>query len=195
MKQLKLLGLALVAMFALGITVTSAFALPDISITLGGAYPLHLNFADNGATVTKLESGAGTQLEGKGVSILLLTGELTALGTFRADFLNVTRSGTNCNSVGDATNVVLTEGSFHIVYTNLSPLTLGTLFLPKTVIIDCGKLEIEVKGDVIAGMNGIGTEATEAHGHQRRAERFKRHTGNQRILQRRRDESRSQARR
>ena len=60
--------------------------------------------------------------------------------------------------------MILWEGSFHVVYTNLSPLTLGMLLLPKSIILDCGKLEIEVKGDVIAGMNGIGTEATELTG-------------------------------
>jgi len=43
MKDLKLFGLALATLFTVGMSVVpSAFALPDISVTLLGAtYPLH----------------------------------------------------------------------------------------------------------------------------------------------------------
>jgi hypothetical protein len=162
MNRLKLLAVSLVAMFAMGIMATSAFALPDISLTLpGSTFPLHLNFADNGKTKTELQSASGAVIEGAGLSLLLLIGELTALGTFRADFLNTKRAGVACNSVTDAKEVILTEGSFHVVYTSLSPLTLGILYLPKAFEVECGALLIEIKGSVISSFNGIGTEGSE----------------------------------
>ena len=131
MKRLKLLGVMLVAMCAMGLMATSAFALPDISVTLGGTYPLHLNY-EEATNKTKLENVNGAGLEGTGLKVLYLIGQLTALGTFRAIFSNVVREGEKCLNTGTA-GEVLTEGSFHIVYTSLAGSTqglqLGTLFL------------------------------------------------------------------
>jgi hypothetical protein len=146
----------------MGIMATSAFALPDISLTLpGSTFPLHLNFADNNKTKTELQSASGAVITGEGLSLLLLIGELTALGTFRADFLNQKRVTKVCHSVGDAAGVILTEGPFHVVYTNLSPLLLGILYLPNSFEVECEGLLIEIKGSVISSFTGIGTENSE----------------------------------
>ncbi len=163
MKRLKLLGVMLVAMCAMGLMATSAFALPDVSITLSGsAYPLHLNYTSP-TVQTLLEEAAGGRLKGVGLTLLLLTGELTSLGTFRADFTNVeeVKSLKKCNSTSDATGVVLTEGSFHVVYTNLSPLLMGVLYLPKEVVILCEGFNLNVRGSVLSSLNAAGNEATE----------------------------------
>jgi hypothetical protein len=153
MRPLKVLGVALVTMFVFGITVTSASAtLPDISIALGGAYPIHMNFSDNGTTKTRLETTGTEALKGEGLLVLLLTTELSALGNFEALFLNVKEGKTSCNSVGDKAGEVLTKGEFHIVYPSLSPLTLGVAFLVEEVVIECAKLKIKVKGCALASI-------------------------------------------
>jgi hypothetical protein len=140
----------------------TASALPDTSLTLpGSTFPLHLNFADNGVTRTQLQSASGVVIEGAGLSLLILIGDLTALGTFRADFLHIQRGAKACNSVGDPKDVVLVEGSSDLVYTGLSPLTLGTLYLPKAFEVECEGLVIELKGSVLASANGAGTENSE----------------------------------
>lgn len=155
MRHLKILGVALVAMFALGITATSALAaLPDVSIALGGTYPLHLNFADNGKTATRLNTTAGNKIEGKGVATLLLWTELSSLGTFTANFLNVKEKTVACNTEGDATETVLTKGSAHVVFLTLTTdpenkLTLGIAFLPELVTVKCGKAVAKVEGCVV----------------------------------------------
>jgi hypothetical protein len=244
-RRLKLAGVMVVAMFAMGVSATSAFALPDVSVTLVAlkcyeisnfvtlshagwwgnntcttkaglldgkwetalpewfleanlwcakadssndgvytnnhctetgsgdsgkwievvvpeAYPLHLNY-ENTTIKSKLETTAGSEIEGEGLKFLLLFGELTALGTFRAEFKNATEpvEPGKCNSSGDTTGVILTEGSFHVVYTNLSPLLLGILFLPKETVFTCGSTNEKVKGSVISSLNGIGSETTE----------------------------------
>jgi hypothetical protein len=140
----------------------TASALPDTSLTLpGSTFPLHLNFADNNKTHTELQGASGSVILGEGLSLLILISGSTALGTFRTDFLNIQRESVTCNSVGDARGVILVEGSSYLVYTSLSPLALGTLYLPKFLEVECGKLLIEIQGSVLASANGIGTEGSE----------------------------------
>jgi len=83
MKHLKLFGLALTALFMMGIgTATSAFALPDISVTLAGAtYPLHLEVTLLTAK-TQLTNVVKEKITGEGLLVLYLLLELGHLGTF-----------------------------------------------------------------------------------------------------------------
>jgi hypothetical protein len=175
MKRFRLLGVMLVALCAMGVMASSAFALPDISITLcepncARSYPLHLNYLSN-TVKTKLESTTGSVLSGVGLHVLYLIGELTALGTFRAIFLKVEKVvGEKCFNQGEEVNgEVLTEGSFHIVYTSLAGssqgLQLGILFLVTELneahgnIIKCPKsgIDVEVQGSVIGTINQNGS--------------------------------------
>ncbi len=145
---------------------TEVLWLPDVSTTLAGSsYPLHLNY-ESSTVATLLEDANGGVLEGTGLKLLLLTGELTALGTFRADFANVKEVVApkhNCHTSNDPTATVLTEGSFHVVITSLFPnLQIGLLFLPNEVKIECEGINLKVKGSVIASINTNGiTETTE----------------------------------
>jgi hypothetical protein len=143
---------------------TEVEVLPDISITLG-SYPLHLNYLSN-TVATALEVAAGARLTGEGLHVLYLTGELTALGTFRSIFLKVTAGTAKCFNQGvEANGEVLTEGSFHIVYTSLAGSTqglqIGVLYLVKELagatIIKCPStgVEIKVKGSVIGSINSL----------------------------------------
>ncbi|MFI5091352.1 MAG: hypothetical protein ACHP7P_15020 [Terriglobales bacterium] len=160
MRQLKVLGVALVAIFALSITATSAFALPDAHLALGEAYPLHLNFADNGKTPIEFQSTGGGKLSGKGLLVLFLSSELSALGRYEALFLNFGISKESCNSEGDKTGEVLTTGDYHIVWLTLvsdpaKALTIGVAFLVlPDVVIKCGKLEITLAGCVLGSIEG-----------------------------------------
>lgn len=167
MRHLKILGVALVAMFALGITATSAFALPDISIALGGAYPIHLQFGDNGKTKSLLETITGAALHGEGLLLLLLTKELSSLGTYEALFLNVIGplpKTTNCNTEGDKKGEVLTTGTFHVVYIKLTPLTLGIAFLTAPVTIKCEKTTTKVEGCALSTLEAAEGELTKVSG-------------------------------
>jgi hypothetical protein len=162
MKRLKLLGVALAALFALGISTTTAFALPDISFTLlGSSYPLHLDVTLL-SVATQLNTSGGAHLEGVGFLLLLLTNQLTSLGTFEVLFTHIKEvGGTECKSAGDPVGEVLTKGTFHIVYTSLSPLTLGILYLLAPLTLTCGTLETDVRGSMLFSISGAGTEGTE----------------------------------
>jgi hypothetical protein len=161
MKKLKLFGLTLVALCAMGLMTTSAFALPDVSLTLSGsAFPLHLSFAE-AANATALETTAGGLLKGTGLKSEITITSLTALGTFKADFETVVDGTKKCNTTSDAKGTVLTGGATHLVYTNLSPLLLGILYEPTAFEIECEGTFIEIKGTILSSLNGIGSETTE----------------------------------
>lgn len=150
MHRLQLVGVLLGALCALGMMAASAFAvLPDISIALGGVYPLH--FVDSLPTAgMSLGSGSGVVFSGTGVSLLTLASELSALGSFFEQFLSVGQGAKKCNTPGDAKGVVLISGPFHIVLgPGGLPIFTNILFLFDTFTTFCEGLEVEVRGSVL----------------------------------------------
>ena len=80
------------------------------------------------------------------------------------DFLEIKDGTKKCNSTGDKTATVLTEGSFHLVYTNLSPLEMGILYLPNEVTMECEGTNSKLKGSILSSLNAAGAEITELTG-------------------------------
>ncbi len=153
----------LVAMCAIGLMATSALALPDVSITLSGVYPLHTNYSIS-TIHTKLETVNGSVLTGEGLHVLSLYGGSTALGTYRAIFLHIEKGFEKCFNTGvEANGEVLTEGSVHVVYTSLAGSTqglqIGLLYLPKELTgateISCptNANKIKIRGSSIGSIN------------------------------------------
>jgi hypothetical protein len=157
MKRFRLIGLALVAVFALGAVLSaSAFALPEV-LPFGTGTKAFTGKLDSGEAV--LESKSGNQVkckkaEGSGGL------ETETLGTFKINFeecsltvlgVNHTCTGTN-TSTADNTGVILSEGSFHYVFDTLGTgetLGVAVLFLPKETTFECGAfVKNVVKGDV-----------------------------------------------
>jgi hypothetical protein len=173
-KLFKLACLFIWALLALAMMATSASAavnLPDISITLiGGIYPMHAVGSCTKCETTLGPAAGGVTLKGEGVTLLLLTTELSALGTFTADFTKVINPSNNvdCNSSGDPAGVVLVSGEFHLVPISLAPLTLGVLYLVTNFSIACSNLieflEVTIRGNVLSSLEEIGSEATELTG-------------------------------
>ena len=167
MKRLGALVVVAGAVASVGLTAATSFALPDMSIALGGAYPLHLQVTL--LTVkTKLTNTIEENFKGEGLLLLLLAKELTALGTFEELFTKVKIGTAECQSeVGstkDPLGEILTRGTYHIVYTSLSPLTLGVLELIEPLKIKCGTKELNSRGSLLSSINtttNCSTEATE----------------------------------
>ena len=166
MNRIKLLGVIPVVMCAMGLMATSAFALPDVSITLctgSCVYPLHTNY-ESATVKTKLENVNGGVLTGEGLHLLVLLGQLSNEGTFRAIFLKVTKGTEKCFNQGvEANGEVLTEGPVALVYTSLAGSTqglqLGALFSPKELTgateISCptNANKTKVKGSMLGTEN------------------------------------------
>jgi hypothetical protein len=165
MKHLKLLGWVLAATCVFGVAAaSSASALPDISIALGGAYPIR-GVVTLLTVATKL-SNPVENLKGVGLLLLLIADQLSALGPFDVLFDGVENAkGSKCSSENaaggkDAAGEVLLPGTWHAVYTSLSPLRGGLLFSPEEVKVVCGAVKIKVKGSSLAPTN-LGSSETE----------------------------------
>ena len=124
------------------------------------AYPLLLSY-ENTTLTTELETTAGSLLQGRGLKTLSVGSESPASGTFRTDFSGVRDGTKKCMSTGDAVEVVLVEGSFHLVYTDLSPLLMGTLGLINEVTIECEGTNSTVKGSILSSLIAEGNTLTE----------------------------------
>jgi hypothetical protein len=152
---------AVVAVLALWVaTSASALVLPDIHVLSGETYPLHLNFSDNKQTAFTLNDTAGDKLEGTGILLLLLTYELSSLGSFELLLLKLTtKRGTACNTEGDATGEVLMTGSFHIVPLNTNKED-AILYLLKELTLACGREKELVRGSLLSPVNFKGVAET-----------------------------------
>jgi hypothetical protein len=164
MKYLKLMVAALAALFALGIATaasSSALTLPDLSIALGGSYPLHLEVTD--LTVKTKVSNPVEALEGEGLLLLLLGERLTSLGTYEELFTKVkTAAGVSCASEGDTNGEELEKGTFHIVPIDDDIILI--LLLPLPLKVNCGSKSIKIQGSILQAINKLGTEGTEYSG-------------------------------
>jgi hypothetical protein len=168
MRRLNVLGLALLAIFALGIisAATASAALPDLSQLAGEAYPAKLEGEEKSADI--LETISGSKVTGTSVSLTLELAELSALGAFTAAFRGVKEKTNPCSTSGDAKEVVLVHGEYHIVLL-VGGASYGIVFLVGGFTIECGepvKTKIKVKGDAIASLPKpeIGTDVTELGG-------------------------------
>jgi hypothetical protein len=171
MRHLKFLGLTLVALLISGTaTVTSASALPIISVTLSEAtYPLHLVLTALGRK-TQLTNVVRERLTALNLLFLNLFTKQGNAGTYEDLFQEVKKGTTACFSEEggklDPAGEVLTKGTLRIVFTSLSGspqgLQLGVLYLPSPITIKCGTEEITIKGDMLASIQTLaGTEAEE----------------------------------
>jgi hypothetical protein len=160
MKQIKILGLALVAVFALAsaVAATSAMALelPDIHVVLGEAAPV----TGEGTTGKKqgaatLETEVGSKLSAEELKILLKLEALSALGPVDLHFVNVAegKGPTKCNTEGDAEGVVLLpKAEYHIVaFKNAGGVLLQevVILFPETTM-KCNKLSVKLRQPVLA---------------------------------------------
>jgi hypothetical protein len=140
MKRLKILGLALVAAFALSaLAVASASA--TVAVILGGP----TTFTGKGGKAT-LSTVGGTELKAENVEA---TGTIPVndarLGTYTFDFKKVTSSlGGECtsllaNGTQDTKGLVLVEGEYHLAHLSTNHNHWELVFLFSTLHIECEK--------------------------------------------------------
>ena len=150
MLRLKVLGVALVALFVVGVmTAGAAFAestpLPQVHTALPGEnYPLNLLGQKTATTEGEIALANTTgELPARTISVLLALSELGSLGTALILFTGVGEpvEGGKCNTTGDAVGVVLVpETQWHLVYTSLSPLETADLILVPKFTMTCGAI-------------------------------------------------------
>jgi len=167
MRYIKMLGLTLVAVFALGsaVVATSAMALelPDLHILEGEAYPVTGEGVIKAAKVVTLESTIGAKFEAEEVKVLFKLEALSALGPIDFHFTGVKLGTAACNSQGDAAGVILVRGEYHVVGVLVNNvLTPFLLILFTEFTLECGKLAIKIKPPIISKLEKLtsGTDTT-----------------------------------
>jgi hypothetical protein len=150
MKQIKLLSLAVMAVFALtGLMAASASAeqLPNVLPTAGtgAAKEVKANTssktAEFGNGLLKITSpkSSGTQ-----------TGNATKLGFYKTTFVEAKDTlGRKCTTGTETAGTIISEGTFHTRdYKKGAELATASVLLVKEQTFKCGELEIKVKGCV-----------------------------------------------
>jgi hypothetical protein len=152
---------AAVAAMAVACAVASAETLPDVSVALGGSYPIHSQFSNNEKTKSLLEDTSGNRLESTGgLAMLMLMAELSSLGTYTATFSKVKTESRSCSTSGDASGVILVSGTGQMVLL-AGKTTLGVLYLQPKVTIECEGVKVKVEGSALSSLQSTGTESTE----------------------------------
>jgi hypothetical protein len=152
MKRLKIAGVLLASLFALGLMTTSAFALPDLGLLSGEKVPVEAKATSS--AVTALENSGGSVLTGKGVNTTLVWASLSALGVYTSEFKEVVKGTKKCETPGTGPGNVLVGGEVHLVFTSTSPLTVASLFLVPEFTIECEGLNVKVRGAVLGTYEG-----------------------------------------
>jgi hypothetical protein len=157
MRQLKLVGLACLAVFALTAAMASsasALLLPEILPLIGNERTFT---GENDGTAPELVSTeAGTHpIKCEAATATGTEEAKKPLGSYHITFTKCkTEEGglqVPCNSEGDAKETILNLGGWHLVLDQETPeLLTATLFLSETTKIVCGGIaKIEVKGSVL----------------------------------------------
>jgi hypothetical protein len=163
MKRFKFLGLALVAMFVVAGAVSAmAFALPTLLNASGELAGVVKYTAHSTGTIARL-----TKLNGKEVQCKTATseGEFTknsVLGPFHITFSTCKGlSGlVTCTGTGDASGVILSLGTAHLVYDSLTTLGVAALLLVGLTTFECaGIAKVETKGELLCLLKPINTLA------------------------------------
>jgi hypothetical protein len=169
MGHVKTLRMALFAVLALGtvFTVTASAALPDIHVGTGGKYPVTSegSVGTGAKVVGRIETEIGEILTCTKVKFTATLNELTSLqpGTLVGTGCTE-KNGHLCNTLGQVAGEILASGEFHIVFSGLSPITVGFLVLFPEPTIDCNanKLKIKIKAPILTKLNvAAGLEVSE----------------------------------
>ncbi|HEX3911823.1 MAG TPA: hypothetical protein VHW67_14090 [Solirubrobacteraceae bacterium] len=163
MKQIKIFGLALVAMFALvsAAMATSAMAvevvLPDIHIALGEAFPVKASGEIKAEPLAaKLETALKEPIIATSVKAELEATALVALGPLILVFKGTKQKTTECLGEGEAKETITVKGEYHLLdklFENKLALFLLALF-PELKLV-CGKLKITVIPPAITRITGV----------------------------------------
>jgi hypothetical protein len=137
MQRLKLLGLALMAVFAMGVVVSASASAANGPLNAEKKEPATTTFSGHAVATTTF-----TILEGFGETKcpeVLFEGSLSPrLGPFHLHWHKCTTNlGGTCTGLGDEAGLILALGEAHLVWDSLEPLGAAILFLLEHVHYAC----------------------------------------------------------
>jgi hypothetical protein len=167
-QRFKVLGLALMTVFALS-AIVSAAASAELPVILNNKKEVAgaVKFTGNNTTKTELVKLNGLKVECSGNTD---EGEFEAkkpLGLFHIKFTGCKGlvNLVTCTGLGDTSGTILVLGTFHIVYDKLGTgeaLGAAVLFLLEEVHFSCSLTLVRVKGEVLCLISPINKLAKKA---------------------------------
>jgi hypothetical protein len=150
MHRLKILGLALMAMFALAAVVQATANAANMTLP---------EFVTRTGWTGTSKAGKLTTASGNEIKCTAGTNEGTMeaskkLGTFTIDFTHCTSekplAGVACSSTGDAAETILTHGSWHLVLNTISGTDHHLIwFLLEPLVVKCSVFEFKISGTLL----------------------------------------------
>jgi hypothetical protein len=157
MKQLRILGLSLLALFAFGV-VTASMA----SAEEGVLEPANFTFKGGTAELKNLNNETIVCKANSGSGVFLAAKEKDQHATGTIDFTGCTALGFPANTLGDPSGTILANVLFLVCLTNSATLLFGFLIEPTETVhveVPFGKILILVKGAVIGSLVKAGEVA------------------------------------
>lgn len=159
MRQLKILGLALMAVLALGVAISATASAEELGILPEGtaAEPLVVNGTAGEGVLETLGGSTVTCTSAE----LLTSWTSHTLGLFHLHFKGCKSAAGSCSTAGDAKGVILVLGTIHLVFDKITEgLGAGILLLLEEVHLTCGeliKVLILVRGSILCLATPINT--------------------------------------
>lgn len=169
MQRLKMLGLAVLAVFALAaVMVSSASALPTVTGEKGGT--VTATGSATGENIAELSTALSAPITSEKVKLETSFASGESAGTYDAMFTNALFELLKCNTPGDEDGVILVPGTVHLVDAPGS-VKAAAFLISGTLLIECGPLgkptlTIKITGGTIGALLGIvnGTPVTKFKG-------------------------------
>jgi hypothetical protein len=159
MHRLKLVGLALIAVLAVGVTTAASAmaALPEVLLLGTEKFPVAFEGTSGKG---KLVTVGGKEIKcTKGKNSGSVTGAKT--GTATLTFEGCESSGFKCNTAGKGAGIVESTGSTTLVFDSLTTLGVAELLAVNETTIECTSLvKIKVKGNILLLVLPINSEVT-----------------------------------
>jgi hypothetical protein len=144
MQRLKMLGLAVLAVFALAaVAVSSASALPTVTALPGETTGnIIATTSATGENIAELSTALSAPITSEKVKLEVSIPSGASLGPYVANFSGATFEKQQCNTAGDADGVILVSGEAHLVDAVLGAGTTPAVsfLIPGTLEILCGPL-------------------------------------------------------
>lgn len=159
MQRRKIVGLTVVALFALFAiaSATASAALPSVTLLPGEKFPVAFE-GKSGKGI--LETVKGTTVKcSSGKSSGSIEGEKTGKTTIT--FEGCESSGFKCNTTGKGSGIIETSGTTTLVFDSLSPLGVALLLAVNETTFECTALvKVKVKGNILLLVKPLGEEVT-----------------------------------
>lgn len=159
MQRRTIIGMAIIAVLALSAIASAGASAAEPNVTLLGTETFPVTFSGTSGKGV-LETVAGTTVKCEKDKS---SGSITSAtaGTSKITFEECKSSGFACNTTGQGSGIIVSEGTTKLVYDALTTLGVALLMTVKETVFECTAfVKVKVKGTILILINPINKETT-----------------------------------